>query len=890
MRIHRLHLQDYRGIADAEITFPTEGVTIIEGPNEVGKTSVAEALHLVFDYADSSRSVAVKALQPVSRDAGPRVEIEVTTGAYHFVYTKQWLRKPSTTLTLLTPTRAQLNGREAHDRVNEILDETVDRVLWEALRLRQGQDLSLQPGFSMPSLRRVLESTVGAQSTTDRDDDLWTRIVAEKDKYWMANGRPSHERARSLNRVAEANEAVSQAEAAIAHVERLAAELVGLQIDAVRLEDAHRELTEVEAELLTQAEAVLALNNTLEQADATAKLAEASFDQASSRLSSRQALVAAVKQCLAEVELAEARLAEADPARAAAEEALSAARAARASAAEEHRRAEQVAHQASQASTYRRKQIELEQFTERRDRALQARADLAAAETVLAAPPVAATAVVEVEQAHLEVARAEAVASAGAATIDAWAEVATRIEVDGQVIELAAGTSLTVPVAQRSDVGVPGLVRFTVTAGADADAHAEKLAVARQQLERLCERLGVADLGEARRVSLGQVDAERCRDAASLALAESLRDLSMEELEGKIQRQTAWLAAFESQRATGVDLPATFEQARLLEAEAHEHFLRCRDVLADLDAKVEAAIGETRDADVAAAVLSTQATMKRAALEDAEQRLATQRQARPDQLLEDELQAARATRDLATAEHAQALIRLEEADPDTVGALTENARKARERGQTAIRINHDRQLELRTLVDNDGEKGLAHRRDLAIGEADRLRIESERLELRAEAALLLFQTFDQRRAQARAKFVAPFRAKIESLGRLVFGTGFEVQLDEDLRIESRTLDGDTVGFDSLSSGTREQLALISRLACAELVATGGEGAPVVFDDALGWADPQRLKQMAAMIGVASTRSQVIVLTCTPGRFAGIGNATVVPLTNQASEPSSANSA
>ena len=167
--------------------------------------------------------------------------------------------------------------------------------------------------------------------------------------------------------------------------------------------------------------------------------------------------------------------------------------------------------------------------------------------------------------------------------------------------------------------------------------------------------------------------------------------------------------------------------------------------------------------------------------------------------------------------------------------------------------------------------------DLALAEADRLKLEAERLEGRAHAARLLHDTFDRHRTVARQKYVAPFREQIERLGRLVYGPSLEIELDDQLGISSRTLNGVTVGFDQLSTGAREQFALLSRLACASLVSGNGEGAPVVFDDALGWTDPQRLGQMAAAISVAARQCQVIVLTCTPGRFAGVGAASVVRL-------------
>jgi uncharacterized protein YhaN len=85
-----------------------------------------------------------------------------------------------------------------------------------------------------------------------------------------------------------------------------------------------------------------------------------------------------------------------------------------------------------------------------------------------------------------------------------------------------------------------------------------------------------------------------------------------------------------------------------------------------------------------------------------------------------------------------------------------------------------------------------------------------------------------------------------------------------------------VAFDQLSVGTREQLGIISRLACASIVAADG-GAPAIFDDALGWTDPGRLQRMGAAIASAGRTCQIIVLTCTPGRYGSVGSATVIAL-------------
>jgi uncharacterized protein YhaN len=78
------------------------------------------------------------------------------------------------------------------------------------------------------------------------------------------------------------------------------------------------------------------------------------------------------------------------------------------------------------------------------------------------------------------------------------------------------------------------------------------------------------------------------------------------------------------------------------------------------------------------------------------------------------------------------------------------------------------------------------------------------------------------------------------------------------------------------------LCVLSRLACATLVSPASDdqadaGVPVIFDDALGYSDPDRLERVGAAFNAAGGQSQVIVLTCVPERYRNIGSASVVYL-------------
>jgi uncharacterized protein YhaN len=142
---------------------------------------------------------------------------------------------------------------------------------------------------------------------------------------------------------------------------------------------------------------------------------------------------------------------------------------------------------------------------------------------------------------------------------------------------------------------------------------------------------------------------------------------------------------------------------------------------------------------------------------------------------------------------------------------------------------------------------------------------------------LLRSVMARHRDATRQRYVDPFRNQVERLGRIVFGDSFEVEIDSALRICNRTLAGRTVPYESLSGGAKEQMGIVARLAGAVLVAKE-DSVPVVIDDALGFTDPQRLTKMGAVFDAVGGDGQVIVLTCSPERYASVTGAHHIELT------------
>jgi len=875
MRIHRIKLRNYRGVTRSEVSFPVQGVTIIEGDNEIGKTSLSEAIDLLLGERDDSTKQRVKAVKPVHLDVGAEAEIELSTGPYRFVYRKRWHKQRETVLDILEPTRSQFTGREAHDKVRELLDETLDETLWDAFRLKQGAKLE-QAAFAGGSLGRALDKAAGGDTTGDREDDLWERITAERERYWTATGQVKADRTALATRVTEAAAKVAALQATLHSLDDDAAAVDRLCDEAKVLLEQQNTHKESEDELVGRFEAIQSRRSDVARLEGLRDTAVAQRDRLLGVSIARADLKQRVADTAAAVVEIEAQVAAALPARqevlarlAAVQQRFDAVKA-------DVVRGEVAQRRATGDRDFLRQQIEVAQLSERLGRATDAVRRRDEAEAVLESSRVDDALVARIEAAGIEVAKAEAAAATGAATITVEAIADIDLEIDGRGDVFRAGTRRELMVDGSTEVIVPGRVGLVVKAGAEAQAQADRLAQARAAFRATCDEGGVRDLAEARLAAARRNEAARALVETAKSIKDDLRDLTFDALAQKVANLTARITRYREERPTDPPVPSSHDAAETAALEAGSDLQQRREELERLEKDLSRARDDVQALDLGHASNKARLEQAQIAASQEEKSLADARGALSDQAIETQLADAEATMSVRAAELSAVQDQLAAQDPETVEELLGNARAVRARLAGELHDNDIRVHELRTKLSLLGDEGLATQLDVAKSEFAHLTVTHEQLEARAAAAKLLFDTFARRRSEAHHRYVAPFRQGIESLGRLVFGPSLGVELADDLSIARRTLHGVTLDFAELSTGAREQLGMISRLACASIVATDG-GAPVIFDDALGWSDPRKLERMGAAISKAGRSCQVIVLTCTPGRYASVGDAEVVQL-------------
>jgi uncharacterized protein YhaN len=135
---------------------------------------------------------------------------------------------------------------------------------------------------------------------------------------------------------------------------------------------------------------------------------------------------------------------------------------------------------------------------------------------------------------------------------------------------------------------------------------------------------------------------------------------------------------------------------------------------------------------------------------------------------------------------------------------------------------------------------------------------------------LLSSTLRSAETEAKERYLSPVLKRVRPYLQILL-PGAEIAIDENLHIVGVVRDnGYEESFEHLSMGTQEQIAVLVRLAFAEMLVEQGHPATVVLDDALVFSDDRRMGRMFDILNIVGQQVQIIVLTCREQLFEGIG--------------------
>ncbi len=851
MRLHSLEVWHWRGLDHVLLDGLTEGLNVVEGPNEAGKSRLFQALHWCLFQRFKGRGQAVRALQSHSRAGMPEVSVCFETDGKRWTMRKRFLKGE---FARLEGPGGPWLGEEAEEQLRELLgtrgrrgqSKMEDQGLFPLLWLKQHES-RMAPHQHMNEdgrlrLRELLLHELGEAAAGPVGQHVIARAEFAAALYWTPkSGKAKGDFKLLPQQLQDAELGVQDAVARQDEVANAVSELAAAQVayapadaEVRRLRDIRsrederfRDNADVEARAGAAVARLQGLNERrqlLQERLGAADARRARHDELGRTV---EALTGRFAQTQGELAGFERTLAGAS------------------AATEASRHAERAAEEAQRRSVKQARRTELKGQCQvladslRAARAAQSKVDrLSKRCGQLAVGP---NELRELSELELLATRADARLQAASTVLEFTPD--TDVVVDGDVI--AKGTTKRWSLQEQAVLRLDGVGELLVQPG--GEGLIELVTQARDGRQALAKRLDM--LGHR------TMSAARSAHDERLVLERQLEDL---------RRTTESLA------------PEGFEAlaAQLDKAEADIRGLGADDRSAPTldDAATELAAARVRreraraENEVAAATVAR----SREQLAGINGELQTRR--REHAKLGNQLalsppdEAQRAELDLVGARIQEATLAVAQTKGQAgegagnreliakLSAQHDAAFEARRRHERTIAAR-EAFIEARAADDLHGvlQDAMAHR--------DRLATKLQRETRRADAAQRLVDVLATAKRELQERLLEPVMAHVQPHIQTLF-TGSNLDMDDEWRVLGLRSADRREAFTELSGGAQEQVSVLVRVGLAEVLAGSGR-LPLVLDDALVNTDPQRRARMVRVLQGVTGRLQILLFTSQP---------------------------
>ena len=861
-----------------------DGLNVVVGPNEMGKSTLLDALRAALFEKYSSKAQPITALQNERNQAAPVVdlEFEVDDGIYRI--RKRFVKKPYAHL--FCPDGRKLEGDEAEDSLRNLLGfdepgktgakpETLG--MWNVLWVQQGQSFGTLnlPDSARSNLHSALESEVGEVLGGRRGRALPDAVDKQLSELVTSTGRPRANYKDLIDEVATLRFDLEGLQSRRNDLSKTLEDLEAAQETLVRLlsgEQDQRDKEELDA-VRTRHGDLEKLEARIEAATTEVELKKHNLEQANQAIAERRALKEQIKTDAKAVEAAKEKL---DKVRQTDQELRKQVEGLR----KDARKAEDDVTEADKAVSMARRVLTAVQ---REDRILelQARYEKAheAEKKQRAAQQRAASILITDENIEairdvakkLETARSRLSAAATLVAFDMPTDRLSRIEVDGAAL---SADQTSVEAVEGTTIDIPDYGSISVQpAIEDRDKLIAQQREANDALMNALEECGVKAVEAAEEQFSNREkffrEAEFARQEAELhapatddysAGAESLAD------------HIAGLKVILEGEMTDLgieNLPSEKEAEQAL-ASAQESAQEARETITTARASLTGPEEEVGRIQTDFGSMKTRYEDGKERLETLKGGLAEAEELTSDDDLDAGVSAARkvlanqekAVSDLEGQREGETLPQLEARISRLETALQERRDKRSDLKEKVVGLqSHIEALEGAGL----DEAIQQQEREVELAE-DQL----QRYEREVSVLSLLLSTLRSAETEAKERYLSPVLNRVRPYLQLLF-PGAEITIDENLHIVGVVREnGYEESFEHLSMGTQEQIAVLVRLAFAEMLVEQGHPATVVLDDALVFSDDQRMGRMFDILNMVGQRVQIIVLTCREQLFEGVG--------------------
>lgn len=888
MKIRALEVDQFRRFdRPVRLSGFGNGVNVLCGPNEFGKSTLLEAIRGLLFERYTSKADVIKRMQPRTGAASPRLAMEFELRGERWHVAKRFLhREPLAVLT--APCGARFEGDAAEERLQELLGVTApgkqgskpEHVgLWSALLVNQRGSLNqadLSSDLARTTLAGCLDAEVGALAAGGERGRVVVRgVQAQLSGYLDGRGNPKGRTKEVIGLLAKAGVDLAALRQRQDRLRQDEDALAAVQAELARRDDpdgAKRD-EEALADARQRREAALLHEERLESAKRAATLAGRALDGAREEQAARATRADATRTAQAALVGAEAReqcqSAEAADARKIEGEhaaALEAVQRRADAAATRVRRARQVVALAGLAADHAAHASALHGAEAAADRV---NGFIARLDTL----PVTLARIEAIRTAERALDRARAAWDAQAVRVEyaLLPDAAGQVRVNGAVLD---GTGAT-PILTDTDIEIAGVGRLTVLPAApDKGKAASRFKEAEATLHAALVDAGCRDPDEAevrwterermeRNLADARAELARLAPGGPAGLLPGVGPLRAHVDVGgrRVSAATAGLGLATPPSALGASAEADAADAAAQELQ---------DTLAQARAVHDAALRDHMDRREtlasAAAGAAAARTERDRLLRDAAQAEAREPATGLDRrVTEARDEHDRRRRDVETLERD----RPEDAAPAMLARVQRYEQAIQGRREAVQKLREERSG-LRARIAQEGGQGLGEQVAALERDQDLLTRERDAAAREVEVLTLLRDTLLDAEQEVKVGYLRPLVRRITPYLRGLF-PGAELACGEDFRVESlsRPSRGDDL-FDALSDGTQEQVSILVRLAFAEMLHDQGRPALLVLDDALAYSDADRMERMFDVLTQAGDKLQILVLTCRSDLFSRLG--------------------
>ncbi|MDA4848847.1 AAA family ATPase [Hoeflea poritis] len=861
-----------------------DGLNVVVGPNEMGKSTLLDALKAALFEKYSSKAQPIVALQNDRNQAAPVVELafEVDDGIYRI--RKRFVKKPYAHL--FCPDGRNLEGDEAEVTLRDLLGfdepgksgakpETLG--MWNVLWVQQGQSFGALdlPDSARSNLHSALESEVGEVLGGKRGRALPDAVDKKLSELVTSTGRPRGDYKELIDEVETMRSELEGLKSRRSDLSKTLEDLEAEQETLARLSSEEQD-QKVKQELdaaRTRHGELAKLESRIEAATTDVELKKRNLEQAEQAQAERRDLKEQVKTDAEAVDAAKEKLNEVRQTDRELRKQVEGLRKDTKKAEDGVTEADKTVLMARRVLTAVQRDGRIRELQERYEKAKEAEKKQRAAQQGAAVIFVTDENIEAIRDAarKLETARSRLSAAATLVSFDMPSNRLSKIEVDGATlaadqtsVEAVEGTTITIP--DYGSISVQPAIK-------DRDRLITQQRDANDALKASLEECGVKSVGAAeeqlaKREKLLR-GAELARQEAALhAPATDDYDAGAEPLADHI----AGLKTIHEGALTdlGIGSLPTEKEAEQALASAQESAQEARDTLTT----ARAALGGPEEE---MGRIQTELGSVKTRYDDGRERLEKLKKSlteAEEQTSDDDLDAGVSVARKELADQEKAVSELEDRrEGETLPQL--EARISRL--ETALQERRDKRsglnekiIGLRSHIEALEGAGLDEDIQQKAREVELADDQLQRYEREVSVLTLLLSTLRSAETEAKERYLSPVLKRVRPYLQLLF-PGAEIAIDENLHIVGVVREnGYEESFEHLSMGTQEQIAVLVRLAFAEMLVEQGHPATVVLDDALVFSDDRRMGRMFDILNIVGQQVQIIVLTCREQLFEGIG--------------------